>query len=144
MPLVNTKINPIKSVVKTIALPVIPSTMLKQFVPSATPANTKIKQMEKKIVKNVQLGNGAMSLVALLNAPITVLRADGQTKKGCLPIRNVIIAVKESGVLPLALRRTMIVMVLAAQESGVLPLASRRTNSVQIIAVQESGRTKKV
>ena len=123
VPLVNTKINPIKSVVKTLALPVIPSTMLKQIVPSATPANTKIKQMENKIVKNVQLGNGAVCLVAFLNAPITVLRANGRKKKVCLPIRNVKIALLGN---------------------GVLPLASRPTNNVQTIAVQESGRTKKV
>jgi hypothetical protein len=144
VPLVNTKINPIKSVVKTIALPVIPSTMLKQLVPNAPLANTKIKQMEKKIVKNVQLGNGAMSLVALLNAPITVLRADGQTQQGCLPIRNVKNAVQESGVLPLASFRTINVQMNAARESGVMPPVLHRTRLAMVLAVLVNGRTKKV
>jgi hypothetical protein len=75
----NTKMKQIKSVANPIAMPVLPLTKQKRPVPNASLASTKIKQMENNNVKNVQRGNGAVKLLAGLNAPITVLKANGRT-----------------------------------------------------------------
>jgi hypothetical protein len=136
----STKINQIKSVANPIALPVLPLTKKKRPVPNASLASTKIKQMENNNVKNVQRGNGAVKLLAGLNAPITVLKANGRTKRVCLPIRNVKIAVQESGALPRASRRTSNVQRSAVQEGGVLERVPRLF--AQINVRQEDGRMK--